>query len=318
MNPGFLFHVLDSGYERLRALTGDGRSGLNLDLVRGFRLLLPPPDEQRAIAAVLDAMDEAIERAEVVIAATKTLRKALLDELLTRGVPGWHIQWKHVPGIGTMPADWEVVRLGDVARVQTGRALNHRPGLPSGQEVPYLTVANVKDGYIDLTTVKRMHVSEPEIDRYRLRVGDVLFTEGGDADKLGRGTVWRGDIDVCLHQNHIFAVRTPPHRLLPAFLAGYAASTAGKKYFLGAAKQTTNLASVNSSQLLQMPLPLPPIEEQVRLVDLAQAQAELLADLARELQGLRELKVATGSSLLAGRVRVRKMELEAPKEDRHG
>ena len=84
-----------------------------------FPLLLPPLPEQRAIAAVLDAIDDAIERTEAVITATERLRDALLHELLTRGVPGWHTQWKDVPGIGTIPAAWEVVRLGEVLESTT-------------------------------------------------------------------------------------------------------------------------------------------------------------------------------------------------------
>ena len=79
---------------------------------------LPPLPEQRAIAAVLDAIDDAIERAEAVVAATERLRDALLHELLTRGVPGWHSAWRDVPGVGVVPASWEVVRLGDVAENQ--------------------------------------------------------------------------------------------------------------------------------------------------------------------------------------------------------
>ena len=82
--------------------------------------------EQRAIADVLDSIDAAIERTEAVIAATEILRDSLLHELLTRGVPGWHTEWKDVPGIGTIPADWEVVRLEDVASVERGK-FAHRP-----------------------------------------------------------------------------------------------------------------------------------------------------------------------------------------------
>ena len=77
-----------------------------------IHLLLPPLPEQRAIAAVLDGIDEAIERTEEVIAATERLRDALLHELLTRGLPGRHSEWVDVPGLGTVPACWDVVRLG--------------------------------------------------------------------------------------------------------------------------------------------------------------------------------------------------------------
>ena len=69
---------------------------------------------------VLDAIDEAIERTEAVISVTERLRDALLHELLTRGVPGWHTQWRDVPGLGTVPADWQVIRLGDAGRWISG------------------------------------------------------------------------------------------------------------------------------------------------------------------------------------------------------
>ena len=98
-----------------------------LDATRSLPILLPPLSEQRAIAAVLDAIDEAIERTEAVISATERLRDALLHELLTRGVPGWHTEWRTVPGLGTIPADWQVVRLGDVAEVRRGGVCSPTP-----------------------------------------------------------------------------------------------------------------------------------------------------------------------------------------------
>ncbi len=114
----FIFHVLDSAYDVLRSLTGDGRAGLNLGLIRGFSFLLPPLPEQRAIAAALDSIDDAIERTEAVIAATEQLRNSLLHQLLTYGVLGWHTEWKDVPGLGTTPRDWDVVRLGEVTEIK--------------------------------------------------------------------------------------------------------------------------------------------------------------------------------------------------------
>ena len=202
---------------------------LNKTVFSAVPILLPPLPEQRAISAVLDSIDDAIERTDAVIAATEQLRDSLLHQLLTRGVPGWHTEWKDVPGLGTIPADWEVVRLGEVAEVQTGRAVNRKAAHGHTLEIPYLSVANVKDGYLDLGTVKTMQVDGSEVDRYRLLAGDVLFTEGGDADKLGRGTVWKEEIPLCLHQNHIFVVRPDLHFLCAEFLSFYATSRLRKK-----------------------------------------------------------------------------------------
>ena len=116
-----------------RIANGVTRFGLTLGATSSLKILLPPLPEQRAIAAVLDAIDDTIELTEAVIAATKELRRALLHELLTRGVPGWHSEWRDVPGIGTVPACWDVVRLGDVATLQRGGGLtNTRSGTGFG------------------------------------------------------------------------------------------------------------------------------------------------------------------------------------------
>ena len=95
---------------------------LNKTVFSAVPILLPPLPEQRAIAAVLDSIDDAIERTDAVITATEQLRDSLLHQLLTRGVPGWHTEWEDVPGLGTMPADWDMVRLGDVAEIVMGQS----------------------------------------------------------------------------------------------------------------------------------------------------------------------------------------------------
>ena len=288
----------------MQGITGTKMPRTSWGHLKTFEFLSPPLSEQQAIATVLDSIDDAIERTEAVIAATERLRDSLLHQLLTRGVPGWHTEWKEAPGLGTIPAVWEVVRLGEVAEVQTGKAVNRKTSSGGDIEVPYLSVANVKDGYLDLGEVKTLRVSKNEVGRYGLKSGDVLFTEGGDADKLGRGTVWKQEIPLCLHQNHVFAVRPHESVLKAVFLAFFAASRFGKNYFLGAAKQTTNLASVNSTQLREMPISLPPLREQQAIsglldgVDLAIGQAK------HETNMLKLLKDSTADALLTGRVRV--------------
>ena len=308
--PEFLFSLMKlsqmvARYRRIGEGTVHRRKSISFERLGRLSFVIPPLPEQRRILAVLDSIDEAIERTEAVIAATGRLRDALLHEPLTRGVPGWHTEWRDVPGLGTIPAGWEVVRLGDVAEVQTGRAVNRKALQNGSLEAPYLSVANVKDGYLDLDVVKTMLVAPFEINRYRLQNGDVLFTEGGDADKLGRGTVWRNEIDLCLHQNHIFAVRPRQGTLYAEFLAVFAASIRGKQYFLGAAKQTTNLASMNATQLRQMPLPLPSLQEQRAIVSVLDGVSGAIQRTREDRDGLQSLKEAATDALLTGRVRVR-------------
>jgi type I restriction enzyme, S subunit len=184
----------------------------------------------------------------------------------------------------TLPKGWKSLELDEIAFVQTGIAINGEPDRVNPIRLPYLRVANVQDGHIDLSEIRYITVSEHQVARYALQAGDVLMTEGGDFDKLGRGAVWKGQITPCLHQNHVFAVRPNQAQILSAFLAAYCESSAGKRYFLSCSKQTTNLASINSTQLKEMPIVVPPLPEQRRITTALEAwdqaidQAERLID----------------------------------------
>ena len=133
-------------------------------------------------------------------------------------------------------------------------------------EVPYMAVSNVKDGYIDWTTVKTIEATKQEIEQYRLLPDDVLMTEGGDPDKLGRGAILKEPLKNCIHQNHIFRVRLNESLILPIFFAEYLKHQKAKRYFGGCAKQTTGIASINMRQLKALPVLIPPIELQKQFV----------------------------------------------------
>lgn len=125
---------------------------------------------------------------------------------------------------------------------------------------------NVQRGHLDLSVVKKITVRKADKVRYALRRGDVLMTEGGDWDKLGRAAIWREEVTECIHQNHIFRVRPPSGDVLPEWVITYVNSLLGRAFFEDASKQTTNLASINMTQLRGCPFPLPPIAEQHRIV----------------------------------------------------
>ncbi len=183
-----------------------------------------------------------------------------------------------------LPAGWKSAPLERVADVQTGIAKG-KPVNGASISVPYLRVANVQDGHVDLSVMKEIVIKPSELNRYMLKKGDVLFTEGGDFDKLGRGTVWYAQIEPCIHQNHVFAVRPNSDHILPEFLAALAASVHGRRYFQLSSKQSTNLASINSTQLKQFPVLLPPLPEQRKIVAILRTWDEALAK-------LQELRVA--------------------------
>ena len=150
-------------------------------------------------------------------------------------------------------------------------------------EVPYMAVSNVKSGYIDWTTIKTILATKQEIEQYRLMPDDILMTEGGDPDKVGRGAIIKNPLKDSIHQNHIFRVRLDKSELLPAYFAEYLQHQKAKRYFLGCAKQTTGIASINMRQLRALPVLIPPLPLQnqfaafVAEVDKSKLFAELFA-----------------------------------------
>ena len=157
---------------------------------------------------------------------------------------------------------WQESTLDTLADVVSGITKGRKMRETELIEVPYMAVSNVKDGYIDWTTVKTIEATEQEINQYRLLPDDVLMTEGGDPDKLGRGAIIKAPLENCIHQNHIFRVRLDESVILPIFFAEYLKHQKAKHYFLRCAKQTTGIASINMRQLKALPVLLPPLQLQ--------------------------------------------------------
>jgi type I restriction enzyme S subunit len=189
--------------------------------------------------------------------------------------------------LGEVPVHWQLKRLKFVAKVQTGLAKGKDHGGSATIEVPYLRVANVQDGYLDLTDMATMPIPVADLDRYQLRFGDVLMNEGGDFDKLGRGHIWSGEVAPCIHQNHVFAVR--PTGVSPAWLNAYTGSAAAQFYFMTRSKQSTNLASISSTNIMELPLPVPPEAEQAQILRFITNQRDRIDTLIEEQQRLIEL-----------------------------
>jgi type I restriction enzyme, S subunit len=227
--------------------------------------VVPPIQVQRPICGFLDAKIAHID-------ALITKKQCLIGLLDARSLSvmassfGTEIRTSagYVPNsIG----QFRMVRLGAIATVQSGLTLDAGRDLDNAAVTrPYLRVANVQDGRVDLAEVKEVRVPRAMASRCALKAGDVLMTEGGDLDKLGRGTVWHDEITGCLHQNHIFAVR-PAGPLLPEFLALLSRTPYARAYFEVTASKTTGIASTSTTKIASFRVPLPPIEEQRQLVD---------------------------------------------------
>ena len=224
-----------------------GVAQLNISLkdISDFVIPLPSMSEQKEIVSKLRHADSLI-----------SLRKqqiAKLDEL---------VKARFVEMFGDMllnTSAWDENTLDALADIVSGITKGRKVHDDNLVEVPYMAVSNVKDGYIDWTTVKTILATRQEIEQYRLLPNDVLMTEGGDPDKVGRGAILRMPLENSIHQNHIFRVRLDESKILPVFFAEYLQHQKAKRYFLGCAKQTTGIASINMKQLRALPVLLPPL-----------------------------------------------------------
>lgn len=176
-----------------------------------------------------------------------------------------------------LPDGWCWASLDELTIVVGGITKGQaRKGTEKLRSVPYLRVANVQRGHLDLEELKTIEATEAEIADLLLHPGDVLLNEGGDRDKLGRGWVWEGQLPECIHQNHVFRARPVLADLQPKYLSHYA-NQMGQAFFVDQGKQTTNLASISMSRVRRFPVALPPAAEQAALVEII---TERLAEVA--------------------------------------
>ena len=244
---------------------------------------MPPYEEQTRIADFLDVecarIDAVIDQTRASIEEYKKLKQSVITQAVTKGIrPGRKMKDSGIEWIIEVPEDWAVTKLKYFSSIRSGITLGKTyPRDTNLIEYPYLRVANVQGSYTDLSDVATILVTEEEAEKYRLHDGELLMTEGGDRDKLGRGTVWHAEIDPCLHQNHIFALKTNDD-LSAEYVSFLSASLVGRDYFDVTANQSVHLASTNSTTIMNFTIPVPSIEEQHEIVSYLTAK---IADLEK-------------------------------------
>ncbi len=315
--PEFIYYLTRStsfrspGIAMMQGAAGQKR--VRTDFIADYPVSLPPIDEQRAITTFLDRqtakINALIAKKRELITALHEQRSAIISHAVTKGLnPDVPMKDSGIEWVDSIPAHWQVQRLKFVSDVRSGVAKGRKFEGVKTVELPYLRVANVQTGHIDLSDVAEIEVTVSEIERYSLKVGDVLMNEGGDYDKLGRGAVWQGQIEPCLHQNHVFAVR-PYQQSLSLWITTLTLAQYARFYFMINSKQSTNLASISSRNLSEFPVIMPPqsereqilgyIEDETRHIDRLSAKAE------ETIERLQEYRAALISAAVTGKIDVR-------------
>lgn len=300
------FVLQDFDYEAHLDAYVKGRT-LNKGKLEKLPIPIPSLEEQRHIAQVLRAAQESRIATEDVVTAARGLKTSLMHHLFSVGVvpadQAGFVQTTETE-FGKVPSHWCIRKLSDCAHVQTGVAKGRKLKNRESVEVPYLRVANVQDGYLDLSEIKTITIGAHELERYQLQYDDVVVTEGGDFDKLGRGFIWRGQVPGAVHQNHVFAVRADRSIVDPEFLSYVVQSRYAKSYFLKVAHRTTNLASINSTKLKAFPMLIPPMSEQRQIVEILKVIDEKIKAETKHAESIQTLFDSLLSQLMSGRLRV--------------
>ena len=260
------------------SLKGIGVPNLHLKNIRETPIKIYDLETQKAIVEKLDKVCELI-----------SLRKQQLEKLDEL------IKARFVEMFGDVllnSMQWPEKTLERMADIVSGVTKGRKTTETDLQEVPYMAVSNVKDGYIDWTTVKTILATRQEIEQYRLMPDDILMTEGGDPDKVGRGAIIKVPLKNSIHQNHIFRVRLNEQEILPSFFAEYLRHQKAKRYFLGCAKQTTGIASINMRQLRALPTLVPPLSLQKQFAAFVERVDQQKQTVQQSLEKLELMKKA--------------------------
>ena len=249
-----------------------------------MRVPLPPLDEQRRIVDILNRA-----------ARIETLRKRA-TERLREFVPALFI--KMFGDEREIAVRFPSMPLREAAAIASGATKGRRIDSADAIEAPYLRVANVQDGFLALDEIKTITIRRGEQRQYALAPGDLVMTEGGDLDKLGRAAIWNCELDYCAHQNHVFRVRPRTGVVLSNYLRDLAGSAYGKAYFLSVATRTTGIASINKTQLGGFPVPVPPLELQRQYAEKVEAARAVARIRGSGTRAVADLTAALMSELL--------------------
>lgn len=249
-----------------------------------IKVKIPPLPEQERIVARIEELFSELDKAAETLNTTKQQLAVYRQAVISTSFPEL--------------TSSNSVRLDEIAEISGGITKGRDLSQQKTITLPYLRVANVQNGYLDLSQMKDIEVKLNEVDKYLLQEGDVLYTEGGDRDKLGRGTVWKNEIPRCVHQNHVFKARLNQERALPQYVAYWSMSVYARDYFFKKGKQSVNLASINKTVLSALILPMPSLEEQASIINNIESRLSVCDQIEKTIEQSLQQAEALRQSIL--------------------
>lgn len=283
-------------------MIGSNYPAVRSDDVEAYRLPLPSLTEQCKIAAILSSLDDAIEKTQAVIDQVQVVKRGLMQELLTRGLPGQYTRFKQTE-IGEIPEDWRTASLAECgATITSGSRGWARYYSETG--ALFLRITNLARGTIRLKFADTRHVLLPkdsaEAKRTRVKPGDLVISITADLGMVG---IIPQDIGEAFVNQHLALIRFSDCAIRPEFAAYFLTTDVARRRFHrlndSGAKAGLNLPTVKN-----LTVPQPPRTEQDSIVEILSNTEDRLECEANKLAGLLAAKSALASVLLTGRLRV--------------
>ena len=284
----YLYHLTRTSQFRLQGeglMSGSaGQRRVPTEFFGRYAVRVPPLEEQRRIAEILDTIDETIQATERFIAKLTVVQIGVLRAALEAAVPTSHPS--------TVQREFEIV---------TGIALN-AGRVPRSNPVGYLRVANVHRDEIDILDLAMLEATEHEVKRKGLAAGDLLVVEGhANPGEIGRCALVPTSAEGLLFQNHLF--RLIPRSIIPDVAELILNSAEARAYWRRMCATSSGLHTINSSMLRAMPISVPDRDHQLILSELSSVSDNPVSTELRRLEKLRKLRSGLVADLLSGRVR---------------
>nr|MDQ2886978.1 restriction endonuclease subunit S [Chloroflexota bacterium] len=196
--------------------------------------------------------------------------------------------------VGEIPENWKISTVGAEFEIQLGKMLDveKNVGLPK----PYLGNKAVQWNYININDLQTMAMSRSDLERFRLRFGDLLVCEGGE---VGRSAIWEAPIEECYYQKALHRLR-PLNNFNPRLMLEFL------RYWIDHGKldnyvSQTSIAHLTREKFVEVPLPVPPHDEQQAIATALSDVDALITSLDKLIAKKRAIKQATMQQLLTGK-----------------
>ena len=294
----YLLYFYNSGKTRKLQHGTTGIRNLIFEDYKNSGIPLPPLPEQRAIAHVLQTIQEAKAARQHELVLERERKAALMDHLFSHGTKG---EPRKQTEIGEIPESWEVVMLDELRELiqyGTSRRCN-----TDKSGVPVLRIPNVVGGKVDIADLKFIEPSEKEFQSLLLEIGDLLFVRtNGRKEYTGRCAVFQGDFRESLFASYLIRVRLKPDTVLPEFVQLYTMTPKGRSYLSGRASNAADgKFNINTQTIKSVLLPVPVSSEQCEIVETCRAFDIKIASLEQEAEHLDELFHAILDELMTGK-----------------